>query len=1561
MTTPGGGIELAQIWVPLMPEASKLAAGVERIGRDAEKRFGAATKVMGSQMARAVESNAGRLRQALADVEKRTLAVEKAKQREADTQGRLNVAEKRYHELRNSSSAKESQRIKAYEDMNRLQRALTASTTTLTRETKMLATAQAEVTAAQAAQSKVAKLPIAQRLAVAAQASGVDAGRSFHNGFNSMLRSGAMLAGVGGFAATLKGVVTAGVDMEANLNRLQGVTNANAQQMARASEVAQKLGSDTTIVGATAASAAAAMLELAKGGLTMEQALAAAPGTLRLAAAASIDAATAAESQAAILNSFQLAPDQANHVADALANVANAAAGEVPDFMMALQQAATVAHGFNISMDDTVAVMGLFAKAGIQGSDAGTSFKTMLTHIANPSDEAAGAMDRLGLNLHTATGEFVGVREMFRQIGEAGKVMRPDDFQRDVAKVFGTDAIRGAMIAGNQGIETLDQMMRSVTEVGGATKMAAANMQGVPGVLEKISNAASGVGLTFYDMLKPLLMSGGKGAIDLLERAQKSLDSIKRGEGGGKALGMIADGWKDISGAVKDIGPELLEAVKSLATGAAATVVTGWRALGTAFQVIEPPLRMVLDLLNAIPGGLETTAALIAALYLKTKLAGPAMSVAAKATEGWAKAFSGWRSAADTADRTMTRITTATGETVLKQRGFMTQIRDAYRQGATESERFGRSIGTAKGAMSGLKIAGGGIMSMLGGPWGIAATGLIAAMGAVANAHANAAEAARNQKAAEDELKGTLSAGRLTDDTLMKISQNLEDSGAVKRAQSYGLDPNVLLRSATGDKDANQALLNNLQRVIDQAVTNGDGPGLKSSMEVLKEAGVSSEELAKALGKEGFNWDIVTKKLNDYNQAQREAFDRNKTDPDAQYEPALASLEQLLRRLPDYAESAATMNQLVNNQALTATQAAESWTRQNAAMNGTVEATDRGREAFQALGAQIVATPSEKQIVVDIPDEKYVGFRNKMMELGNTVEKLPDGTVVVTADTDEAQQRWQAYLKKVANTPAVTKLTIEPPTQAQLDAAFAPFNQRPPMSVRVAQGEVVGHGGRASGGFVDSNGMIHGPGSGTSDSILAQVLGGRGGVVRVSNRESINTERSTRANWPVIDAMNKGANLTPWFRQLPRFDEGGLLDYAESLVGQGYSQATRWDCSGTVARLVNRATGMSGGDLMTTKNAAEWLAARGFVEGMGGPDDFSVGWYDHGGGPNSGHMAATLPGGINAEQGGKNGEFTLGAGAAGADDPQFDRHMYLPVDAMYPEGSGGSGGYGYGGSFGGGGGSGGYGGAGSGGGPTGAEMRTLRNASQKVDDTAKAVELAQKRLDEVNANPKSKESTKAAAQERLNKAQREYQDALDDEASKKQEIGERVAERNARGTDNSTGGTGAQGFAKDMLSGALEALGFDGEVFSDPTQWGIWKLFTGGANYVGGLLKNAFGGPSRLNPYGPAAMPYGGSPAGTQHGRGPGSPGPGNQGDGGLGGFQLGDGGGMSSVGDTLTGALPQVSDFLPAPATNAGQPIDASIHIAGNVDQPTFNNMRSMQLDRQRTASSGLRGMGGF
>ena len=120
----------------------------------------------------------------------------------------------------------------------------------------------------------------------------------------------------------------------------------------------------------TPGDAAAAMVELAKGGLSLDEAMTAARGTLQLAAAAQVDAAQAAEIQATALNQFGLEAAEAGHVADVLANTANTAAGSIID----------------VGYDDARAFGGELIGNGPADAGSGAGDEGDALHVRKPTD-----------------------------------------------------------------------------------------------------------------------------------------------------------------------------------------------------------------------------------------------------------------------------------------------------------------------------------------------------------------------------------------------------------------------------------------------------------------------------------------------------------------------------------------------------------------------------------------------------------------------------------------------------------------------------------------------------------------------------------------------------------------------------------------------------------------------------------------------------------------------------------------------------------------------------------------------------------------------------------------------------------------------------------------------------------------------------------------------------------------------------------------------------------------------------------------------------------------------
>lgn len=434
---------------------------------------------------------------------------------------------------------------------------------------------------------------------------GTTASSAVTQGFTRAAKVGAAMvtAAVGVGAAK---VLQIGMAYEQQMQILQAVSQSSATKMQEVSARARQLGSDLEIPGTSAADAAEAMTELAKGGLSVDQAMAAAKGTLQLAAAAQIEGAQAAEIQSNALNAFGLKASDAAHVADVLANVANAASGEITDFASGMQQSSAVASSFGISLDDTATVLGLFANRGIQGSDAGTSFKTMLISMANPTAKAQAALEKLGVTVNDSEGNFVGARVITEQLSAARERMSQADFNAAAATAFGTDAMRAAVVMADGGVESFDAMAKAVGRNGGAADLSKAQMQGLSGAMGVMQSTTEDVALAFYDRFSPAIEAAVRTAAERLPRVADAIFDVldKIGEFASAVGPTMSTGLSSAAGDLKTQATHLLlpliDGARDLASKAAPYVIEFgekvWDALMAVGDAIEPIVSAIGDL-----------------------------------------------------------------------------------------------------------------------------------------------------------------------------------------------------------------------------------------------------------------------------------------------------------------------------------------------------------------------------------------------------------------------------------------------------------------------------------------------------------------------------------------------------------------------------------------------------------------------------------------------------------------------------------------------------------------------------------------------------------------------------------------------------------------------------------------------------------------------------------------------------------------------------------------------------------------------------------------------------
>lgn len=276
-------------------------------------------------------------------------------------------------------------------------------------------------------------------------------------------------------------------DFDKQMSSVQAATHETEQNMGLLRQAAVDAGADTAF---SAVEAAQGIEELAKAGVSVTDVLnGGLNGALSLAAAGELEVGKAAEIASSAMTQFKLSGDQIPHLADLLAAGAGKAQGGVEDLGMALNQSGLVAASTGLTIEETAGGLTAFASAGLLGSDAGTSFKTMLQRLTPQSKEAQKQFDALGISAYDANGEFVGLADFAGQLQTKMAGLTPEARNAAMGIMFGSDAVRASTVLFEQGAEGVQKWIDQVNDAGYAADTAAIMQNNLAGDLEKLGGA----------------------------------------------------------------------------------------------------------------------------------------------------------------------------------------------------------------------------------------------------------------------------------------------------------------------------------------------------------------------------------------------------------------------------------------------------------------------------------------------------------------------------------------------------------------------------------------------------------------------------------------------------------------------------------------------------------------------------------------------------------------------------------------------------------------------------------------------------------------------------------------------------------------------------------------------------------------------------------------------------------------------------------------------------------------------------------------------------------------
>ncbi|MBZ9576737.1 phage tail tape measure protein [Modicisalibacter sp. MOD 31.J] len=291
-----------------------------------------------------------------------------------------------------------------------------------------------------------------------------------------------------------------GVEWFEQMSQVQALTRLgkNDARMDALRQQSRDLGSSTAF-SATEVGQGQAFLAMA--GFTPDAIHTAMEDMLNLALANDMDLGRTADISSNILSGFGLDPDQMGRVGDVLTATTTRANVDLEMLGESMKYVAPQAKAMGLSLEQAAAMAGLLGNVGIQGSQAGTTLRAMMTRLAAPTGKAAGALETLGINAQDADGNLRDVPRILADVARATENMGNADRAGYLKAIFGEEPGAGmAELIDQQGAAGVERFVGILENAAGESSRVAKTMaDNIGGDLKGLKSAWEEVGISITD------------------------------------------------------------------------------------------------------------------------------------------------------------------------------------------------------------------------------------------------------------------------------------------------------------------------------------------------------------------------------------------------------------------------------------------------------------------------------------------------------------------------------------------------------------------------------------------------------------------------------------------------------------------------------------------------------------------------------------------------------------------------------------------------------------------------------------------------------------------------------------------------------------------------------------------------------------------------------------------------------------------------------------------------------------------------------------------------------
>ena len=264
--------------------------------------------------------------------------------------------------------------------------------------------------------------------------------------------------------------VDTGMTFTSSMSNVKALSGATAEEMEALTEKAEEMGKKTSF---TASQSADALGYMALAGWNTEEMLDGIDGVLNLAAASSMDLATASDIVTDAMTAFGMSADETNRFVDVLAATSTSSNTTVEMLGQSFKYVGAICGAMGYSIEDADVALGMMANSGIKAEQAGTSLRSLLTRLstnAGASANSLGALDiltqRLGVSFYDSSGNARDLSDVLVETRAAWAGLNVEEQVNYAKKMAGQEAMTGFLALMSDGAISIESVATAIDSMG---------------------------------------------------------------------------------------------------------------------------------------------------------------------------------------------------------------------------------------------------------------------------------------------------------------------------------------------------------------------------------------------------------------------------------------------------------------------------------------------------------------------------------------------------------------------------------------------------------------------------------------------------------------------------------------------------------------------------------------------------------------------------------------------------------------------------------------------------------------------------------------------------------------------------------------------------------------------------------------------------------------------------------------------------------------------------------------------------------------------------------------